>query len=107
MLRYVVKFSPLWSARHTSSAHLLRDVGICKAHAHRRQYSSPSPTTETPSNLLPQAVDLLQIYHGLVTLGKITFDEDQIRVVMQVRKLCKYGIHLSHEAKWTSPYVYS
>ncbi|KIP06505.1 hypothetical protein PHLGIDRAFT_24533 [Phlebiopsis gigantea 11061_1 CR5-6] len=45
--------------------------------------------SETPSNLLPQAVDLLQIYQGQVALGKIAFDEDQVRVVMELRQLHK------------------
>ena len=41
-----------------------------------------APTPETPS--LPQTVDLLQTYQGLVALGRIKPDEEQIRVVMQV-----------------------
>ena len=35
---------------------------------------------------LPQTTDLLQVYHGLVSLGKIQHDEAQVRVVMHVRK---------------------
>ena len=34
--------------------------------------------------LLPQQTDLLDIYRGLVTTGRIRHDEDQIRVVMEV-----------------------
>ena len=34
---------------------------------------------------LPQSTDLLHIYQGLVTVGKIQSDEQQIRVVMEVR----------------------
>ncbi|OCH93788.1 hypothetical protein OBBRIDRAFT_771044 [Obba rivulosa] len=36
-----------------------------------------------------QHVDLLERYRGLVTLGKIQYDEEQIRVIMQLRRLQK------------------
>lgn len=38
-----------------------------------------------PQSLALQNVDLLATYRGLVELGKIQFDENQVRVVMQVR----------------------
>lgn len=38
----------------------------------------------TFSSNLPQTVDLLERYRGLVTLGTIKYDEEQVRVVMQV-----------------------
>ena len=42
-------------------------------------------TTEPPSSSnLPQTIDLLHTYRGLVALGKIKYDEEQVRVVMQV-----------------------
>lgn len=41
------------------------------------------------STLLPQTVDLLETYRGLVALGRINFDEDQVRVVLELRKLHK------------------
>ncbi|KAI0930058.1 hypothetical protein AcV5_006860 [Taiwanofungus camphoratus] len=41
------------------------------------------------ANLLPQPMDLLERYRGLVALGKIKYDEEQIRVVMQLRRLQK------------------
>ena len=47
-----------------------------------------------PSSLLPQAVDLLQLYQGQVALGKITFYEDQVRVVAEVRSPTVYPLHL-------------
>ncbi|KAI0946330.1 hypothetical protein AcV7_010336 [Taiwanofungus camphoratus] len=34
-------------------------------------------------------MDLLERYRGLVALGKIKYDEEQIRVVMQLRRLQK------------------
>lgn len=34
---------------------------------------------------LPQQTDLLDIYRGLVITGRIQYDEDQIRVIMEVR----------------------
>ena len=34
--------------------------------------------------VIPHNVDLLQTYKGLVALGKIKSDDEQIRVVMQV-----------------------
>ena len=39
------------------------------------------------STNLPANVDLLERYRGLVTLGRIQEDEEQIRVIMQVRHL--------------------
>lgn len=48
-----------------------------------RGYSTPS---STPSTAL-QSLDLLQTYRGLVELGKIQSNDNQIRVVMQVRLL--------------------
>lgn len=39
------------------------------------------------SQRLPQTTDLFQTYHGLIALGKIQYDEEQIRVIMQVRPL--------------------
>ncbi|KAL5523830.1 hypothetical protein ACEPAG_8003 [Sanghuangporus baumii] len=36
---------------------------------------------------LPQQTDLLDVYRGLVTTGRIRYDEDQIRIVMQLRRL--------------------
>ncbi|TFY80899.1 hypothetical protein EWM64_g3117 [Hericium alpestre] len=38
---------------------------------------------------LPQPTDLLEQYRGLVALGKLQYDEDQIRVIMQLRRLRK------------------
>ena len=37
------------------------------------------------STNLPANVDLLERYRGLVALGRIQEDEEQIRVIMQVR----------------------
>lgn len=37
------------------------------------------------STNLPANVDLLERYRGLVALGRIEEDEEQIRVIMQVR----------------------
>ncbi|KAL5507233.1 hypothetical protein ACEPAH_6689 [Sanghuangporus vaninii] len=36
---------------------------------------------------LPQQTDLLDVYRGLVATGRIRYDEDQIRIVMQLRRL--------------------
>ncbi|EMD37678.1 hypothetical protein CERSUDRAFT_136414 [Gelatoporia subvermispora B] len=41
------------------------------------------------SGLAIQHVDLLERYRGLVALGKIQYDEEQIRVIMQLRRLQK------------------
>ncbi|KAH8119309.1 AFG1-like ATPase-domain-containing protein, partial [Phellopilus nigrolimitatus] len=38
---------------------------------------------------LPQQTDLLDVYRGLVTAGRIKFSEDQIRVVLELRRLQK------------------
>lgn len=34
---------------------------------------------------LPAQVDVLDRYQTLVTLGKITYQEDQVRLILQVR----------------------
>ncbi|KAF9264129.1 hypothetical protein L218DRAFT_863713 [Marasmius fiardii PR-910] len=55
---------------------------------------------------LPQNVDLLERYRGLVLLGKIQYDENQVRVIMQLRRLQK-ALHdytpvgVSSYAYWT------
>ncbi|CCL98666.1 uncharacterized protein FIBRA_00668 [Fibroporia radiculosa] len=36
---------------------------------------------------LPQHVDLLERYRGLVALGRIKYDEGQVRAIMQLRRL--------------------
>ncbi|KAF9816748.1 hypothetical protein IEO21_03910 [Rhodonia placenta] len=36
---------------------------------------------------LPQQIDLLERYRGLCSSGKIRYDEEQIRVIMQLRRL--------------------
>jgi hypothetical protein len=43
-----------------------------------------SSTSQSPSSLVPQEADLLEIYRGLVSLGRIKSDEHQMRVVMEV-----------------------
>lgn len=43
-----------------------------------------SPANRHYSTNLPVQVDLLERYRGLVALGRIKEDEEQIRVVMQV-----------------------
>lgn len=54
----------------------------CQGHPSRVYYSALS-SDDTFSNL-PQQVDLLERYRGLVTAGIIQYDEEQLRVVMQV-----------------------
>ncbi|KZT22234.1 hypothetical protein NEOLEDRAFT_1072044 [Neolentinus lepideus HHB14362 ss-1] len=57
----------------------------------RRIYTtrtSAESAGSNPSNV-PQQVDLLDRYRGLVALGKIKYDEEQVRVVMQLRRLQK------------------
>ncbi|KAF7789310.1 hypothetical protein EIP86_000254 [Pleurotus ostreatoroseus] len=48
--------------------------------------TTPAPANE-PSSLSLQPTDLLTTYQNLVTLGKIKSDDEQIRVVMQLRRL--------------------
>ncbi|KDQ57396.1 hypothetical protein JAAARDRAFT_78605 [Jaapia argillacea MUCL 33604] len=57
--------------------------------ASRVHFSSPATgdSDELGSIGLPQQVDLLDRYRGLVALGKIQYDEDQIRVIMKLRRL--------------------
>ena len=44
-----------------------------------------STSFQGSSGLVPQDVDLLEAYRGLAALGKVQFDEDQVRVIMEVR----------------------
>lgn len=37
---------------------------------------------------LPQPSDLLEQYRGLVALGKLKYDPEQVRVIMHVRTRC-------------------
>lgn len=55
----------------------------------RRFSSNVEATSGASSPVSPQAqalqqTDLLDIYRGMVTSGRIKYDEDQIRVVMEV-----------------------
>jgi hypothetical protein len=48
---------------------------------------------------LPQPVDLLETYRGLVSVGKIKYDEEQVRVIMQVWNNYSWDyLHLSKTA---------
>ncbi|KAG1751352.1 AFG1-like ATPase-domain-containing protein [Suillus paluster] len=47
---------------------------------------SEAQTESGPTNL-PQQIDLLEKYRSQVALGKIRYDEEQVRVVMRLRKL--------------------
>ncbi|KZT10789.1 uncharacterized protein LAESUDRAFT_643661 [Laetiporus sulphureus 93-53] len=60
----------------------------CYANATRSSHSVPVPHEGNITGL-PQHTDLLQHYRGLATLGKITYDEEQVRVIMQLRRLQK------------------
>lgn len=58
-----------------------------RVHAHLFRCSGRGwRTYSQATSQLPQTTDLLQVYHGLVSLGKIQHDEAQVRVVMHVRK---------------------
>ena len=48
-----------------------------------RRYTTASARDGQPG--LPQQTDLLDVYRSLMATGRIKYDEDQIRVVMQVR----------------------
>ena len=43
------------------------------------------------STNLPTQVDLLERYRGLMSLGRIKEDEEQIRVIMQVENIFAIG----------------
>lgn len=57
-----------------------------------RGFSTPS----SPPSTALQSWDLLQTYRGLVELGKIQSNDNQIRVVMQVRLLMSPLLVLCH-----------
>ncbi|THH26758.1 hypothetical protein EUX98_g7430 [Antrodiella citrinella] len=44
---------------------------------------------ESAGSQLPQTTDLLQTYRGLISLGKIQYDEEQVRVIMHLRRIQK------------------
>lgn len=50
----------------------------------RYAHYTPGPSTTENSTNLPQTIDLLHTYRGLVALGKVKYDEEQVRVIMQV-----------------------
>ncbi|KAF5385887.1 hypothetical protein D9615_002581 [Tricholomella constricta] len=47
------------------------------------------PSSSGSGSGLPVQVDLLERYRALVALGRISYDDEQIRVVMQLRRLQK------------------
>ncbi|KAJ7282878.1 AFG1-like ATPase-domain-containing protein [Mycena rebaudengoi] len=55
---------------------------ISRLSKHYRLHKATYSTT-----MLPQHTDLLDRYRALVTAGEIQYDEEQIRVVMQLRRL--------------------
>ncbi|KAF7376475.1 Lactation elevated protein 1 [Mycena sanguinolenta] len=57
---------------------------IMSISASRRSFGTGPYSTQ-----LPQQTELLEIYRGMVSAGKIQYDEDQIRVIMQLRTLQK------------------
>ncbi|KAH9948963.1 AFG1-like ATPase-domain-containing protein [Amylocystis lapponica] len=54
-----------------------------------RPYSCSNLFNSEKVSHLPQQLDLLEKYRGLVALGRIKYDDEQIRVVMQLRRLHK------------------
>ncbi|TFK53712.1 hypothetical protein OE88DRAFT_1655972 [Heliocybe sulcata] len=63
-------------------------IAICRRSSQRAYTTFAEPLEENRSNL-PQQVDLLDRYYGLVALGKIRYDEEQVRVVIQLKRLQK------------------
>ena len=59
-------------------------TGIREVILPHRCYASDS-TAASGGSQLPQQTDLLDVYRGLAATGRIKYDEDQVRVVMQVR----------------------
>ncbi|PCH36109.1 hypothetical protein WOLCODRAFT_81546 [Wolfiporia cocos MD-104 SS10] len=63
-------------------------VAIARSIATRTFATNATLRTSSPSQV-PQHIDLLERYRGLVALGKIQNDEEQIRIIMQLRRLQK------------------
>ena len=57
--------------------------GFCSSS--RRWYASGSAEPLPGVSGLPQQIDLLERYRGLVALGRVTYDEEQVRIIVQVR----------------------
>ncbi|KAG0707092.1 AFG1-like ATPase-domain-containing protein [Suillus ampliporus] len=57
-------------------------LASCSTRCHGEEFSTESGPTN-----LPQQTDLLEKYRSQVALGKIRYDEEQVRVVMRLRKL--------------------
>ncbi|KAI0645780.1 AFG1-like ATPase-domain-containing protein [Trametes meyenii] len=68
--------------------HTLSLTGRGVGHIHTASVHTRNAPTDVQSNL-PAQVDLLQRYRGFVVLGRIKEDEEQIRVIMQLRRLQK------------------
>ena len=51
----------------------------------RRRYTLGAAQSHAGASGLPQQLDLLERYRGLVALGRVTYDEEQVRVIAQVR----------------------
>ncbi|KIJ49377.1 hypothetical protein M422DRAFT_160910 [Sphaerobolus stellatus SS14] len=48
-----------------------------------------SPSNNSKKTTLPQVTDLLDVYRNMVAEGRLRYDENQIRAVMELRKLQK------------------
>lgn len=70
------------SRRQSTAPGSIRYILLCAPGANRLLHSNIT-ADDTPQP--PQIVDLLEQYRGLCALGTIKHDEDQVRVVMQVR----------------------
>lgn len=51
----------------------------------RRWYALDTTKSRPDVSGLPQQLDLLERYRGLVVLGRLSYAEEQIRVIFQVR----------------------
>ncbi|CAL1706731.1 unnamed protein product [Somion occarium] len=65
-----------------------RAVGSFHGNSYRK-LEAATALEASPRSGLPQTIDLLQTYRGFVSLGKIQHDEEQVRVVMQLRRIQK------------------
>ncbi|KAG5638052.1 hypothetical protein H0H81_002086 [Sphagnurus paluster] len=85
-------------AQAISFISLARDTrGNTLVHARRSYFPSVTAHAQAedpvkapdPGSGLPVQLDLLERYRALISLGKIQYDEEQVRVVMQLRRLQK------------------
>lgn len=82
-----------WSGRIVTNLQSRRVRLQCNVHISSRRWHPLNAATSHPDvSGLPQQLDLLERYRGLVALGRVSYDEEQVRVIAQVRLPHSIGV---------------